>query len=165
MFARGPDVLSEALHQCPRSMWRYCPGKGRWSTHEIILHLADSEASAYLRCRQFVAEPGTIVHSVNITRWAATPGCCYQSTKDALGVIRCLRKMSWIILRCISDNVWRNVLHDADKGIMALGDWMEVEAKHIPHYVEQIRQNHLDWQQMRLRHRRRRQRSAVPISC
>lgn len=163
LFARGPDILSEALRQCPRSMWRYRPGKGRWSIHEIILHLVDCDASAYLRCRQFIAEPGTTLRSINIPGWTTTLGY-YQSTIDALGVIARLRRMSWTVLRLIPDPVWRNVLHDADKGAVLLGEWAEVEAKHIPHYVEQIRQNHIEWQQLRPQHRRRHS-STAPVGC
>ena len=58
-FGRGPNFLSEALRKCPKKMWLYRPVTGRWSIHEIILHLADSEAEAYVRCRQFIAQPGS----------------------------------------------------------------------------------------------------------
>ena len=36
----------------------------RWSIHEIILHLADSEATCYVRCRHFIAEPGSSVSQI-----------------------------------------------------------------------------------------------------
>jgi len=46
-----------------REQWHYKPGTDQWSIHEIIIHLADSEAHAYLRCRTILAEPGsTLIH-------------------------------------------------------------------------------------------------------
>ena len=60
-FGRAPALLSVALRQFPKKMWLYKPSADRWSIHEIILHLADSEASGYVRCRRFIAEPGSAV--------------------------------------------------------------------------------------------------------
>ncbi|MGC2417850.1 MAG: hypothetical protein WA434_08895, partial [Candidatus Acidiferrales bacterium] len=48
-FGRAPVLLSTALGQLPKKMWLYKPVPDRWSIHEIILHLADSEASSYIR--------------------------------------------------------------------------------------------------------------------
>ena len=54
---RAPALLSSALRQFPKKMWIYKPANERWNIHEIIMHLADSEASAYVRCRAYIAEP------------------------------------------------------------------------------------------------------------
>ena len=45
-FGRAPALLSGVLRQLPKKMWLYKPSPERWSIHEIILHLADSEASS-----------------------------------------------------------------------------------------------------------------------
>ncbi len=63
-FGRAPALLSAALRQFPKKMWLYKPSADRWSIHEIILHLADSEASAYMHCRRFIAEPGSQVRNL-----------------------------------------------------------------------------------------------------
>ncbi len=57
-FGRGPALLAIALRQFPKKMWLYKPSLDRWCIHEIILHLANSEASAYASCRQLIVEPG-----------------------------------------------------------------------------------------------------------
>jgi len=50
-------------------MWQYKPGPDRWSIHEIIVHLADSEANSYIRCRRFIAERGSRVMGYDENRW------------------------------------------------------------------------------------------------
>ncbi|HXW62995.1 MAG TPA: hypothetical protein VEJ45_10365, partial [Candidatus Acidoferrales bacterium] len=55
-FGRAPVLLSTILRQLPKKMWLYKPSPDRWSIHEIIVHLADSEASSYVRCRHQIAE-------------------------------------------------------------------------------------------------------------
>lgn len=156
LFGRGPGILAEMLRQCPQRMWVRRPAGNGWSIHETILHLADTETETYLRCRQFIAEPGTIVPDINTLRWAATLGYYHQSTKDALGLLVRLRNMTYRILQWIPDCVWRHVLRYADKRIVTLEDWLAIESQRIPHHTEQIRQNYLEWrsQSCRQRHAR-----------
>ena len=80
-FGRAPALLSGALRQFPKKMWLYKPSADHWSIHEIILHLADSEASAYLHCRRFIAEPGSQVPEFDAARWASSLGYFHQSTR------------------------------------------------------------------------------------
>jgi hypothetical protein len=57
-FGRAPALLSAALKQFPKKMWLFKTSPEKWSIHEVILHLADSEATAYICCRRLIAEPG-----------------------------------------------------------------------------------------------------------
>jgi len=144
-FGRGPTFLSEALSRCPKKMWLYRPSMDRWSIHEIILHLADSEAESYVRCRQFIAEPGLDAAAYDAAAWANTLGYFHQSTREALGLIVRLRRMTYQILRYVPDAVWEHTAHHPKKGTLTLDQWLELQARHIPHHVEQIRQNHSLW--------------------
>src|SRR5277367_6434807 len=69
-FGRAPLMLSAALRQFPKKMWLYKPAPDRWSIHEIILHLADSEAGSYVRCRHLIAEPDVAVAEFDPALWA-----------------------------------------------------------------------------------------------
>ncbi|MHB8485203.1 MAG: DinB family protein [Candidatus Acidiferrales bacterium] len=145
LFGRGPDLLSEGLRDCPKRMWLYRPAHDRWSIHEIILHLADSEAESYVLCRQFIAEPRSVVFTHDPFRWVSTLGYFHQSTKEALGLFVCLRRMTCRVLRYIPDPVWAHAALHPRKGIMTLEKWLEVETQHITYHVEQIHQNYAEW--------------------
>src|SRR6202167_3390490 len=80
-FGRAPALLSAVLRQLPKKMWLYKPSAERWSIHEIILHLADSEASSYMRCRHLIAEPGLEVAEFDPACWAGNLGHFHQSTR------------------------------------------------------------------------------------
>jgi hypothetical protein len=146
MFGRGPALLAEALRKCPRKMWLHRPSQDRWSIHEIILHLADSEAEGYIRCRQFIAEPGTATQVYDAATWASSLGYFHQSTKEALGLIARLRRMTHRILLYIPESVWSHSVHHPKKGVLTLDEWLNVQASHIPHHIEQIQQNHAIWE-------------------
>jgi DinB superfamily len=144
-FGRGPILLSEALRRCPKKMWMYRPKRDRWSIHEIILHLADSEADNYIRCRQFIAQPGSAVLEYDPSNWAKSLGYFHQSTKDALGLIARLRRMTYHILSFVPESVWTHTVRHPKAGILSLDEWVEVQARHIPHHILQIEQNYNCW--------------------
>src|SRR3984957_7751410 len=88
-FGRAPTLLSAALRQFPKKKaWLYKPSADRWSIHEIILHLADSEVSVYIHSRHFGAKLESSVIKFDPGRWAGTLGYFHQSTREALEIIR-----------------------------------------------------------------------------
>lgn len=145
LFGHGPALLADALKVCPKKMWLYRPAPRRWSIHEIIIHLADSEAYAYICCRQFIAEPGSDVAEYDAAAWATSLGYFHQSTREALVLVSRLRRMTHQILRFVPEAVWAHTIQIPSKGTLTLDRWLEIQANHIPHHVVQIRQNFEDW--------------------
>jgi DinB superfamily len=144
-FGRAPVLLSSILRQLPKKMWLYKPSHERWSIHEIIVHLADSEASSYVHCRHLIAEPGTAVPEFDPARWAGNLGYFHQSTKEALEIIRRLRKMTYCVLITIPDGVWHHTLQHPQEGEISLEKWIARQERHIPHHIDQIKQNYTAW--------------------
>ena len=143
-FGRAPALLSIALRQFPKKMWLHKPAPDRWSIHEIILHLADSEATAYIRCRRFIAEPESPVFNFDPARWAGTLGYFHQSTREALEIVRRLRKATYQLLVSVPESVWDNTVSHAD-GRLSLAAWIEIQERHIPHHIDQMKQNYDTW--------------------
>jgi len=144
-FGSAPAVLSAALRRFPKKMWLYKPTPERWSIHETILHLADSEASAYIRCRGFIAEPGSTVQQFDAALWAGSLGYYHQSTREALEIIRRLRKMTYHLLFTLPEPVWLHRANHAGEGSLTLEDWVEHQERHIPHHIEQMKHNYEIW--------------------
>jgi len=144
-FGYGPAMLSAALRPFPKKMWLYKPALERWSIHEIILHLADSEASGYVRCRRLIAEPASSGEEFDAARWAGSLGYFYQSTREALEIIRRLRKMTYQLLVRLPESVWSRRAENPLDGNLSLEDWMERQERHIPHHIEQMKQNYTIW--------------------
>lgn len=145
LFGQGPTLLSDTLRRCPKKMWLYRPAPPQWSIHEIILHLADSEAYGYICCRQFIAEPGSGIAEYDASAWAASLGYFHQSTREALSMVARLRHMTHQILRFVPGSVWAHTMLVPKKGTITLDRWLELQAHHIPHHIEQIERNWDDW--------------------
>ena len=144
-FGFGPNLLQAALRQFPKKMWCYQPRDDRWSIHDIIIHLADSEASAYVRCRRFIAEPGTEVLKFDGERWAKSLGYFNQSAREALDIIFHLRKATHKLLCALPDHQWDNSVIHPRVGQITLKKWMMIQERHIPHHIDQMRENYNSW--------------------
>ena len=145
LFGFGPSVLQAALRQFPKKMWCYQPRADRWSIHHIVIHLADSEASAYIRCRRFIAEPGSPILQFDGQRWAQSLGYFNQSAREALDIIFHLRKATYKLLCVIPDHIWDNSVNHHRVGQITLKKWMMIHERHIPHHIEQMQDNYRAW--------------------
>jgi hypothetical protein len=148
-FGRAPTLLSAALRQFPKKKaWLYKPSADRWSIHEIILHLADSEVSVYIHSRHF----GTKLKSSDLkfdpARWAGSLGYSHRISHDALGIIRCLRKATYQFLVSLPESVWENSVEHPEDGRLSLAQWIEIQERHIPHHIDQMKQNYDTWLKM-----------------
>jgi hypothetical protein len=144
-FGRAPVLLSTVLRQLPKKMWLYKPSPEGWSIHEIIVHLADSEATSYVRCRHLIAEPGITIPDFDPDKWAATLGYLHQSTRESLEIIRRLRRMTYGLIVSLPELVWLRTLEDPPEGRTTLEKWIERQERHIPHHIDQIKQNYGVW--------------------
>lgn len=147
-YADGPGSLTRTLRQIPRRMWHSRPLPGRRSTHEIILTLADWETDCYVRCRQFAANPA----EAGASMFAGTPtlevehaGSWNQSTREALDVIRLVRKMTLHILKSSPGNIWAHTVQHPVHGALTLESWLQIQEQRIPIHIEQIKQNYKAW--------------------
>ena len=144
-FGNAPLLLSAALKQLPKKMWLYKPSPEKWSIHDVILHLADSEATAYICCRRLIAEPGSPVLNFDPALWAGTLGYFHQSTKEALEIIRRLRRMTYSVLKGLPEQVWFHTVEDPRDGKVSLEKFLEIQEQHIPHHIKQMKRNHAAW--------------------
>ncbi len=138
-------VLAEAVKQFPPEMWQFRPAQDRWTIHEILVHIADSEANSYVRCRRAIAEPGQAVMAYDEMRWAAELRYHDQSPEEALELFKWLRLKSYRLIQALPDSAWSNTIYHPENGTMALDDWLDVYERHIPEHVAQMQANYEAW--------------------
>ena len=144
-YGTAYQQLISALEQFPREMWQYRPAPDRWTIHEIIVHITDSEANSYVRCRRFLAEPDSAILGYDENRWARELRYEDQSAADALELFRLLRKTTHVLISDLPETVWSNLAYHSENGPMTLDDWLEVYARHVSDHVEQMRAVYEMW--------------------
>ncbi|MBI5566481.1 MAG: DinB family protein [Chloroflexi bacterium] len=145
-YGQACQVLSTALAQFPREMWQYRPAPDRWTIHEIVVHIADSEANTYIRGRRFIAEPGTQIAAYDEMRWATALRYHKQSTEAALELFKWLRGNTYELIKSLPAEVWRNTLDHSEAGLMTMDDWLDTYERHIPDHIAQMQAVYEAWQ-------------------
>ena len=144
-YRNAAQVLEAALEEFPRDMWRFRDEHGCWSIHEHLVHIADSEANSYIRCRRFIAEPGQELMAYDENQWASALDYHSMDTDGALELFRALRRRTWELIRDLPESVWSNTCYHPENGDMTLEDWLDVYERHVAEHVEYMRQNYAEW--------------------
>ena len=143
LYSNAYDLLTNALKEFPKEMRDYKPASGKWSIHEIIIHITDSEANSFCRVRKFIAEPGSTVMAYDQDEWAIKLDYSNQSIYDALQLFKLLRKGAFNIIK---DEIWNHKIYHPENGEMTMGDWLSTYSDHIPIHINQMKRNFADWQ-------------------
>jgi uncharacterized damage-inducible protein DinB len=144
-YGAAYDKLVAALDRYPAEMWSYRPAPGRWTIHEIIVHIADSEANSYIRARRFLAEPGSAVLGYDEEGWARALNYHDQNPADALELFRWLRYATFNLIQGQPDAVWANTVHHSESGLMTMDDWLVTYESHIPDHIGQMEAVYQAW--------------------
>ena len=144
-YGTAYQQLLSALLGFPEKMWQFRPAPERWTIHEVIVHIADSEANSYIRCRRFLAEPGSTVLGYDESKWARDLHYHDQSTEESLELFKWLRRKSYTLIKDLPETVWSNTVYHTETGMMTLDDWLVTYERHIPDHIEQMQAIYADW--------------------
>jgi DinB superfamily len=144
-YGAAPGQLARALRQFPKKMWMYKVSPDRWSIHETILHLADNEANAYIVCRLMIAEPGVPAQVFDPALWAGSLGYFHQSTKEALEIIRRLRRMTYHVLTALPESVWSQHIIIDGESRLTLDAWLDKQEHHVPVQISHMNETFEIW--------------------
>ncbi len=144
-YGSAYDLLVTALKRFPQEMWHFKPATDQWSIHEIIIHITDSEANSYVRCRRFIAEPGEALMAYDENKWARDLDYDGQDTAEALELFRWLRQNSYRLIKTLFESVWGHQAYHPESGIMSMEDWLDTYTRHVPDHIEQMERVHAAW--------------------
>jgi hypothetical protein len=144
-YGRAYSTLTEAIKEFPGEMWHFRPSPDRWTVHEIVVHITDSEASSYARCRKLIVEPGSQVMAYDEWAWAGALRYEEQSAEDALELFKWLRHNTYNLVKDLPEHVWANTVYHPENGVMTMDDWLDTYERHISDHVSQMREVYQDW--------------------
>jgi len=113
--------------------------RGGWTPREVVHHLADSEATAYVRLRKLIAEDEPIIQSYDEPGFARR--LHYDRPIDSsLAVLKAVRAASLELLESLTPAEWDRRGTHAESGPYAVDDWLRIYAGHSHDHAAQIRQ-------------------------
>jgi hypothetical protein len=137
-YEQVPSQLTTALQGISESHMHYSPAPDEWSIHQVIIHLADSEAIGYWRLRKTIAEPGSTLAVYDQPLWARQLSYATQSRNLALSLFASLRASSAALLRALPANTWELTSIHPERGVMSLYDVFLLYLSHGDAHLQQI---------------------------
>jgi hypothetical protein len=137
-YLAGPQVLRKAVAGMSPEQLLARPIPGKWSTLEVICHLADFEIIFADRIKRVIAENEPTLFGGDPTTFAARLAYSERDAEEELLLVELIRKQVARILRTLkSDDFQRRGLH-SESGPLTLETLLQRIAGHIPHHVRFI---------------------------
>jgi hypothetical protein len=147
-YGRGFDLLKAALAEVPAEAMKFKPEPTEWSVHEVVVHMADSEAMSALRARKLIVEPGSQLMGYEEAKWADALNYQAQNLEDALQVIKYARLTTYNLLKTLPDEVFtHSVKHPENPEPYTFDRWLTIYANHIPNHIDQIKKAVKIWKE------------------
>jgi hypothetical protein len=137
-YLAGPDLLRCAVAGMAIEQLIVRPIPGKWSTQEVVCHLADYEPIYADRMKRVIAlkEPELLKGDPEL--FAARLAYDYRDVEEELALIEITRKQMARILRVLrSEDFQRQGCHSRD-GALTLEVLLQRITAHIPHHVRFI---------------------------
>ncbi len=137
-YAAGPALLRQAVAGMSPEQLRARPVAGKWSTLEVICHLADFDPILADRMKRIIAEEKPQLIGASEVRFAAS--LCYhdRDPEEELTLIEKTRAQMTRILRKLPAEAMRRVGNHSERGPLTLEQMLTLGVNHIPHHVQFI---------------------------
>lgn len=137
-YAAGPEQLSQAVAGMTPQQIDAAPIPGKWSTRQVICHLADFEPVYADRMKRVIAEDRPPLRSGDPDVFAAKLAYEARDIDEELDLIRAVRAHTVRILRTLPESAFeRTGMHSTD-GPRTLRRLLEQITNHIPHHIRTI---------------------------
>lgn len=137
-YLAGPQILRQAVAGMGREQLLARPIPGKWSTLEVICHLADFEIVGADRIKRVIAEHEPTLFGGDQNLFAAQLAYHDRDAEEELLLIETIRKQVARILRTLKpEDFQRRGIH-SEAGTLTLEGFVQRSTGHIPHHVRFI---------------------------
>jgi hypothetical protein len=137
-FAAGPEMLRRATRGMTREQLVARPVPGKWSTLEVVCHLADFEIVNADRIKRTIAEEEPLLADGDENLFAARLVYHSRELEEELNVIGSITAQVTRILRGLQEADFSRIGRHSAAGPLTLAQFVERKASHFPHHVRFI---------------------------
>ena len=111
---------------------------GGWTARQVVHHLADSEATAYVRLRRLIAEDGPFIQGYDEPEYARRLHYD-RPIASSLAVLQGVREASLSLLESLTPSEWERRGTHEESGAYSVDGWLKIYANHSHDHANQIR--------------------------
>ena len=140
-YFAGPQKLRDAIAGMTAEQINVAPIPGKWSTRQVICHIADFEPVYALRMKCVIAEPAPPPLAGGFhQQFAEHLAYDQRDIDEELQMIEVTRSQMARILRRVPDEAFEKTgVHSVD-GPISLQALLERITNHIPHHAQFVRE-------------------------
>jgi uncharacterized damage-inducible protein DinB len=137
-YLDGPKQLRQAIAGMSREQVLARPVAGKWSTLEVVAHLADFDPILADRMKRVIAQDNPMLVGADEQRYAAA--LCYheRDLQEELTIIEATRSQLARILRKLPDSALARVGNHTERGPRTLEQLLTGTTNHITHHLKFI---------------------------
>ena len=136
--AATPGKLAHLTRGLTRAQLLQRPAPGKWSIHEIVCHLADTEVANAWRYRMVLAEDEVGLTAWDQDRWATGHQYRRQDFRLALEQFRTLRARNLALLKVAGRKMWARTATHSSAGTLNAGQMVMHLAHHDANHLGQV---------------------------
>ncbi len=137
-YLAGSRELKSAVAGMSREQALARPVAGKWSTLEVVAHLADFEPIMADRIKRVIAEDKPTLMGADEGKFAAALVYQDRDLHEELTIIDATRSQLARILRKLPESALQRVGTHSERGPLTLEQLMGYAIRHIPHHVKFI---------------------------
>lgn len=142
-YEAGPRQLRDAVAGLSREQLLWRPpadlGVGLWSIHEIVIHMADSDAIGVHRIKRVIAEEKPLLIGYDESAFVRSLNYDDQSAEEALTLFELARKSVVVTLRKLPTEAFGRVGIHNEIGAVRLDDFVHKYVDHLNHHLDYVR--------------------------
>lgn len=114
------------------------PAPGKWSSREIVHHLADSEMTSAIRLRRLIAEDGPVIQGYDEAEYARRLHYD-RPIETSLAAFGAARACTVPFLERLTPAEWDRAGTHSESGAYSVDKWLQIYAVHAHNHADQIR--------------------------
>lgn len=137
-IAALPRVLRAAVHGLTDAQLDTPYREGGWTVRQVVHHVADSHANAYIRFKLALAENEPTIKTYDEAVWAEMSDARTLPVASSLQLLDGLHARWVATLRSMSDQQFARTLIHPERGKLALGKMLQLYEWHCRHHAAHI---------------------------
>jgi hypothetical protein len=137
-YLAGPKALRQAIRGLTREQLTARPVAGKWSTLEVVCHLADFDPILADRMKRIIAEDKPQLLGASEVKFAAALAYHQRDPEEELAIIEQTRRQMARILKTLPPEALQRVGVHNERGPLTLERILTMATQHIPHHIKFI---------------------------
>jgi hypothetical protein len=137
-YLAGIETLRRAVAGLTQEQLLARPVPGKWSTQEVVCHLADFDPILADRMKRVIAEEKPALIGADENRFAAALAYDQRDVQEELTIIEQTRRQMARILRPLPEAALNRIGVHSERGPLTLERLLNSAVNHIPHHVKFI---------------------------